>query len=74
MAPEKIEVDKTQHFFVATLSNGKTSKKLNGFSDVIEWLCLQETEGSIPEKITIRRKGYGEQTPGKDSNYVAPQE
>lgn len=66
----KEEVDKTVPFFVVTLSNGTTSKKIPSLKHVFEWLIekFEDERSVIPEKITIRQKSYGETAP-KVSNF-----
>lgn len=51
--PLKKEFKECDPFYVATLSNGTASGKLNSIADVIEYLASLETD---VEKITIRRK------------------
>lgn len=51
--PLKKEFKECDPFYVATLSNGNSSKALQSMADVIEYLGLLETD---VDKITIRRK------------------
>jgi len=52
------EIEVTEPFFVINMNNGISSKKLQHFSDVIEWMG-ERVDGPVPTKITIRQMGYG---------------
>lgn len=56
------EVRMEEPFYVVCMSNGVSSKKLQNFSDVIEWMG-ERVDGPMPKKITIHERRYGGRSP-----------